>query len=91
MLNELVKGYHKLVMGPGQIFVGQVESGLACVWVKKISPLKCQIFQFFALRVKKISSDRVKKYPGQSQVSHLFTVRVGSGQGQAKNLISTLN
>jgi len=49
-------------------------------------PLKCQIFQFFSLWVKKNLFGRVKKYPGQRQVSLLFAAgqkcaRVGLGQG----------
>jgi len=36
-------------------------------------PKKHQIFKFFAFGSKKICSDRVKKYPGQSQVCLLFT------------------
>jgi len=58
---------------------------LVWVWIWKISP-KITIFQFFLPVIKKISSGRVKKYPGQRQVSLLFTARqkyarVGSGQG----------
>jgi len=58
---------------PGQFFVARVGSNQpSMVWVWKISP-KCQIFQYFALRVKKISSGCVKKYPGQRRVGLLFT------------------
>jgi len=42
-------------VGSGQFFVALVGSGqplMVWVWIWKISP-KCQIFQFFALRVKK--------------------------------------
>jgi len=47
-------------------------------------PLKIQIFQFFPLWVKKISSGWVKKYPGRRHVGLLFTAgqkyaRVWSG------------
>jgi len=47
-------------------------------------PLKMSNFQFFSLRLKKISLDWVKKQTGQKQVGPLFTAaqkyaRVGSG------------
>jgi len=43
-------------------------------------PIK--FFNFFPFRSKKISSGRVRKYPGQRRVGILFTAAwVGSGQG----------
>jgi len=61
-------------IGSGQTFVSWVGSGqpyLVWVWIRKIYPKN----------VKKMSSGRVEKYPGQSQVSLLFTAgqRVGLG------------
>jgi len=66
-------------MGPGQIFVIRVSHQ----W---LFHLKITNFQFFTLRVKKSLTYLIKKYPGQSRVSVLFTAgqkysRVGSGQG----------
>jgi len=57
-------------MGSGNIFwpgSGRVSH----LWIWIISP-KTPIFQFFPIQVKKISSSRVKKYPGQRQVVSLF-------------------
>jgi len=50
--------------------------------------LKIPIFQFFAIQVKKTSSCRVKKYPGQTRVS-LFLLWVKSmlGSGQGPSLV----
>jgi len=47
----------KIVMGLGQP---------SLVWVWKISLKKFQIFQFFPLRIKKISSGQVKMVPGSN-------------------------
>jgi len=70
----------------GQFFVVRVGSGQpSLVWFGFGKfPLKILNFSIFALRVKKISSARVKKYLCQRQVGLLFTVgqkyaRVGSG------------
>jgi len=60
-------------MGPGRVGLGQPS--LVWFWVWKISPKNPN---FFPLRIKKIASGRVKKYPGQRQVSLLFT----AGQNQ---------
>jgi len=57
-------------------FVARVRSGhssMVWVWVWKISPKNVKFFYFFSLWAKKISSSRVKKYPGQRRVGLLFT------------------
>jgi len=46
------------------------------VWIWKISPKNVKFFNFFPFGSKKISSGRVKKYPGQRQVGLLFTAKV---------------
>jgi len=64
------------VMGPGQFFCGSGRVGPAIYGLGlnlKNLPQKCKIFQFFALRVKKISSGRVGKYLGRRRVGLLFT------------------
>jgi len=77
-------------MGPGRKFLTRVWSNFTWSAIFGLGmdlekfPLKCQIFQFFAIRVKKMSSGWVEKYLGQSRVGLLFTagqkyVRVGSG------------
>jgi len=40
----------------------------------KFPPKNPKFFNFFPLRIKKISSVRVKKYPGQRRVALLFTI-----------------
>jgi len=89
-----------LVMGPGKKFLIQVRS-IFCSsgWIRSAiyglglenSPFKCQIFQFFSFRIKKISSDWVKKYPGQRWVGLLFSAgvksKLGSGQGPSLHSI----
>jgi len=87
----------EIVMGPGQNFLTPVGSNFLVLVLGRVSsaifglslglenfPWKSQIFQFFALLVKKISLSRVKKYLDQSQVGLFFTAsqkyaRVGSG------------
>jgi len=77
----------ELVMGPGQkflirvrlgqFFVARVVSGqqsMVWVWICKISPKNVKFFNFFPFGSKKISSGRIKKYPGQRQGTLLFTV-----------------
>jgi len=67
-------------MGPDQNFLTRVnflwlgsgQTTLVWDWVWEISPKNVKFFNFFPF--KKISSDRVKKYPGQRRVSLLFTV-----------------
>jgi len=60
-------------VGSGQIFVPLVGSAMFGLGLTLENfTLKSQ---FFALRVKKILSGWVKKYPGQSQVGLLFTAR----------------
>jgi len=59
-------------MGPGQYFVARVRSGLG-LGLENF-PLKSQIFNFFALRLKKIFSCWDKKYTGQRRVGLLFTL-----------------
>jgi len=72
-------------MGLGQIFVAWARSAIFGLGMDLENFLqKRQIFQYFVLRVKKMSSGRVEKYPGQSRVGLLFTAgqkyaRVGSG------------
>jgi len=66
-------------MGPDQKVLTRVGSGLGqpflvWVWVWKISPKNHWFFNFLPFGSKKILSGRVKKYPGQSRVSLLFTV-----------------
>jgi len=78
-----------LVMGPGQKLLTWVRSGqffcgssgVGSGWVihlwfefkfRKL-PLKISNFSIFSLRVKKISSGQVKKYPGRRRVGLLFT------------------
>jgi len=56
-----------VVMGSGQKFLTWVGSAIYGLGWENF---KCQIF---SLRIKKISSGRVKKYPGQRQVGLLFT------------------
>jgi len=52
-------------MGQGQIFFTWIGLALFGLGLDlEIFPWKSQIFQFFALWVKKISVGRVKKYPG---------------------------
>jgi len=76
-----------IVMCPGQKFFWPRSGRVRHLWIGFLFgkfPKKCQIFQFFSLRVKKISSGRNKKYPCQGQVGLLFTAgqkyaRVGSG------------
>jgi len=63
-------------VGSGQFFVPQVGSGQPfMVWVRiwKISPKNVKFFNIFHFWSKKIASGQVRKYPGQSQVSLLFT------------------
>jgi len=75
-------------VGSGQFFVARVGSGqpfMVWVWIWKISPKNVKFFNFFPLG-QKISSVRVRKYPGRRRVGLLFTAvqkyaRVGSGQG----------
>jgi len=43
------------------------------VWVWKISPKTAKFFNILPLGLKKISSDWVKKYPGQRRVGLSFT------------------
>jgi len=78
-----------LVMGPGQKLLTWVRSGqffcgssgVGSGWVIHLwfefkfgkLPLKMSNFSIFALQVKKISSGRVKKYPGCRRVGLLFT------------------
>jgi len=77
-----------IVMGPGQKIVTRVGSGqpfLLYFGLRKL-PLKIPNFSIFSLRIKKIASGQVKKYPEQSWVGLLFTAdqrypRFGSGQG----------
>jgi len=58
----------------GQIFVARVGSAIYSLGLNLENfPLKRQIFQFFSLQIKKISSGRVWKYPGRRRVSLLFT------------------
>jgi len=81
-------GFGSKTFDPGQvgsIFCGSSRSGSAIYGLGlKNFPSKCQIFQFFSLLVKKISSGRVKKCPGQRRVGLLFTAGqklARSGQG----------
>jgi len=65
-----------VVMDPGQKFLTRVGSGQPfMVWVRiwKISPKNVKFFNFLPFGSKKIASGRVRKYPGQSRVSLLFT------------------
>jgi len=67
---------YQIVMGPGQKFLTRVGSDQALmVWVRiwKISPKNVKFFNFFPFGSKKITSGRVRKYPGQSRVGLLFT------------------
>jgi len=65
-----------LVMGPGQKILTRVGWGQpSMLWVWRISPKNVKIFNFF-LRIKKISSGRVKKYPGQGPSLVLSFVQV---------------
>jgi len=64
-------------VGSGQFFVPRVRSGrVRHLWFGfefwKF-PLKNVKFSIFFLRVKKIASGRVRKYPGRSRVGLLFT------------------
>jgi len=62
-------------MGPGQNFwpgSGQVRSAIFGLGLN-LEISQSQIFQFFTLWVKKISSGRVRKYPGWRRVGLLFT------------------
>jgi len=64
------------------LFLGSGQSSL--VWIWKISPKNVKFSIFFPSFQKKILLGRVKKYPGQRQISLLFTTgqkyaRVGSG------------
>jgi len=59
----------------GQFFVARVGSGqlfMVWAWIWKISPKNVKFFNFFPFGSKKISSGRVRKYPGQRQVGLLF-------------------
>jgi len=61
-------------MGLGQKFLTRVGSAIYGLGLNLENfPKKHQIFQFFTLRVKKISSGRVRKYPGRRRVDLLFT------------------
>jgi len=74
-------------IGSGQIFVARVGSVIFGLGLDfKNFLLKSQIFQFFPVNQNKISSGRVKQYPGQRLVGILFTsgqkyARFGSGKG----------
>jgi len=61
-------GFGSKILDPG---LGQPS--LVWGWVWKISPINPKFFNFFPLRIKKISLGRVKKYLGQRQVGLLFT------------------
>jgi len=64
----------QLVMGPGQKFLTRDGSAIYdWVWIWKISPKNVKFFKIFLFRSKKISSGRVKKYPGKRGVGLLFT------------------
>jgi len=64
----------ELVMGPGQKFLFLGLGRVSDLWFGfEKFPLKIPNFSIFALWVKKISSDRFKKYLGQSRASLLFT------------------
>jgi len=79
------------VIGPDQKFLTRVKSGHFCSAQVGSStsgfgksPKNLNVFQFFSLHVKKISSGGVKKYVGQRRVDPLFIVgqkyaRAGSG------------
>jgi len=75
----------------GQFFAARVGSAIFGLGLGLENfPQKSQIFKFFSPRVKKIALGWVKKYPGQSQVSLLFTgdqkyARVRSDQGPSLN------
>jgi len=63
----------EVVMGPGQNFLTRVGLGqpfMVWVLISKISPKNINFFPFGS---KKISSRRVRKYPGRSRVGLLFT------------------
>jgi len=69
-LGVAVSEWPMVVVGLGQSFLTQVRP--ATSKSGKFSP-KYQIFQFFSLRFKKISSGQVKNYPNQRWVDTLFT------------------
>jgi len=73
-----------VVMGPGQNFLTRVRVNFLVLGSDRVShlwfgfefgkfPQKMSNFSIFSLRVKKISSGHVRKYPGQRRVSLLFT------------------
>jgi len=76
-----------LVMGQGRVKVlllGSGQPSLVCVWVWKFSPKNPNFFNFCPTGQKNLMG-WVKKYPGQSWVSLLFTgdqkyARVGLGR-----------
>jgi len=96
----LFKRLAVLVMGPGQnilTLVGSIFCGSGLVshlWFGfefQKFPQKTSNFSiFFTFGSKKISFGRVGKYPGQSQVSLLFSAgqKLGSGQGPSLGCIS---
>jgi len=69
------------IFDPGQVrsifccsgWVGSGQPSLVWFWIWKISPKNTRFFNFFPSGQKKISSDRVKKYLGQTWVCLLFT------------------
>jgi len=92
-----------IVMGPGQKFLTWVGSNFcflgwaglqpSLVWDWKFSPKNPNFFWFFALRVKKISSGWIKKYPGETgSASYLLQVKsmLGSVQGPSLDLYENL-
>jgi len=77
-------GWAGQILLPGPGLMGSAIFGLGLAFEN--FPLKSQIFQFFALQVKKILSGQVKKYMSKSRVSLIFTAGqkyawVGLGQG----------
>jgi len=69
--------------GSGLVYFFEARVGPdqpSIIWVWKISSKNVKFFYFFAFRSKKISSDQVKKYPGQRQVG-LYLMRVKSMLG----------
>jgi len=59
-------------MGPSQKILGWLSHLWLGFEFEKF-PLKMLNFSIFSLRVKKISSGRIKKYPGQRWLSLLLT------------------
>jgi len=89
ILNKCVKeradnNLSETVMGPGQkirvkiFWLGQVSHLWFGFEFGKF-PLKCQIFQYFSLWIKKISSSQVKKYLG-----YLLRVKSKLGSGRVR-------